>query len=73
MTTDGGTVNGEAVTRVVAPAKLTVSLRVTGVRPDGYHELDAEMVTLDLADESSVRAAIRTIPRIGIWRCSAPR
>ena len=39
------------MTRVLAPAKLTVSLRVTGVRPDGYHELDAEMVTLSLADE----------------------
>jgi 4-diphosphocytidyl-2-C-methyl-D-erythritol kinase len=39
------------VTKVLAPAKLTVSLRVTGVRPDGYHELDAEMVTLSLADE----------------------
>ena len=37
--------------RVRAPAKLTVSLRVVGVRPDGYHLLDAEMVTLDLADE----------------------
>lgn len=36
---------------VVAPAKLTVSLRITGVRPDGYHLIDAEMVTLDLADE----------------------
>ena len=35
----------------MAPAKLTVSLRVTGVRSDGFHELDAEMVTLDLADE----------------------
>jgi 4-diphosphocytidyl-2-C-methyl-D-erythritol kinase len=34
-----------------APAKLTVSLRVTGRRDDGYHLLDAEMVTLDLADE----------------------
>ncbi len=34
-----------------APAKLTVSLRVTGVRDDGYHLIDAEMVTLDLADE----------------------
>lgn len=33
-----------------APAKLTLSLRVTGVRADGYHELDAEMATLDLAD-----------------------
>ena len=29
-----------------APAKLTLSLRVTGVRADGYHLLDAEMVTL---------------------------
>lgn len=35
---------------VRAPAKLTLSLRVTGVRPDGYHLLDAEMVTLDLCD-----------------------
>lgn len=33
-----------------ARAKLTLSLRVTGVRDDGYHLLDAEMVTLDLAD-----------------------
>jgi 4-diphosphocytidyl-2-C-methyl-D-erythritol kinase len=44
-------VTKETATRVLAPAKLTVSLQVTGVRPDGYHELDAEMVTLDLADE----------------------
>jgi 4-diphosphocytidyl-2-C-methyl-D-erythritol kinase len=34
-----------------APAKLTLSLRVTGVRDDGYHLIDAEMVTLDFADE----------------------
>ena len=33
-----------------APAKLTVSLRITGVRPDGYHLIDAEMVTLDYGD-----------------------
>ena len=31
-------------------AKLTRSLRVVGVREDGYHLLDAEMVTLDLHD-----------------------
>lgn len=37
--------------KLYAPAKLTVSLRVTGIRPDGYHELDVEMVTLSLADE----------------------
>ena len=43
---------GEGVTDVLpAPAKLTVSLRVTGVRADGYHLIDAEMVSLDLADE----------------------
>jgi 4-diphosphocytidyl-2-C-methyl-D-erythritol kinase len=35
---------------LVAPAKLTLDLRVTGVRDDGYHLIDAEMVTLDLAD-----------------------
>lgn len=36
---------------VLAPAKLTVSLRVVGVRDDGYHLIDAEMVSVDLADE----------------------
>jgi 4-diphosphocytidyl-2-C-methyl-D-erythritol kinase len=35
---------------VEANAKLTVSLRITGVRDDGYHLIDAEMVTIDLAD-----------------------
>ena len=38
------------MTRLVAPAKLTLELRVTGVRDDGYHLIDAEMVTLDLHD-----------------------
>ena len=40
-----------------APAKLTVTLRVTGVRNDGYHLIDAEMVTLDLYDELRVDPA----------------
>ncbi len=35
---------------VVAPAMLTVSLRMTGVRDDGYHLIDAEMVSLELHD-----------------------
>ncbi|MGD9796565.1 MAG: 4-(cytidine 5'-diphospho)-2-C-methyl-D-erythritol kinase [Acidimicrobiia bacterium] len=34
-----------------APAKLTLSLRILGRRPDGYHLIDAEMVALDLCDE----------------------
>jgi 4-diphosphocytidyl-2-C-methyl-D-erythritol kinase len=36
--------------RLSAPAKLTVALRITGVRDDGFHLLDAEMVSVDLAD-----------------------
>lgn len=40
---------------VVAPAKLTLSLRVTGVRADGYHLIDAEMVELDLCDTVELR------------------
>ena len=39
------------MTAVIAPAKLTLSLAVTGVRPDGYHELRSEMVSLSLSDE----------------------
>lgn len=35
---------------VRAWAKLTLSLRVVGVRADGMHLIDAEMVSLDLAD-----------------------
>ena len=38
------------VVAILAPAKLTVSLRITGVRDDGYHLIDAEMVSLDLYD-----------------------
>jgi 4-diphosphocytidyl-2-C-methyl-D-erythritol kinase len=48
-------VSGSSVV-VVAPAKLTLSLRVTGVREDGFHELDAEMVSIDLADELVIDA-----------------
>lgn len=35
---------------LVAPAKLTWSLRVVGIRDDGLHLLESEMVTLDLVD-----------------------
>jgi len=44
-------VSGDRATAVlVAPAKLTVSLQVVGRRDDGYHDIVAEMVTLDLFD-----------------------
>jgi 4-diphosphocytidyl-2-C-methyl-D-erythritol kinase len=42
---------------LAAPAKLTLSFRVIGVRPDGYHLIDAEMVTLSLHDEITIDPA----------------
>jgi len=37
-----------------APAKLTLSLRIAGVRDDGYHLIDAEMVSLDFGDRLEI-------------------
>ena len=36
---------------LICPAKLTLSLRVNSRRADGYHLIDAEMVSVDLCDE----------------------
>lgn len=44
-----------------AHAKLTTRLRVTGVRDDGYHLLDAEMVSLDLHDTVEISAGVGLI------------
>jgi 4-diphosphocytidyl-2-C-methyl-D-erythritol kinase len=46
-----------------APAKLTLTLRVTGVRDDGYHLIDAEMIVLDLADRLTITATPSTVAR----------
>jgi 4-diphosphocytidyl-2-C-methyl-D-erythritol kinase len=43
-----------AVPILDAPAKLTRTLRITGVRDDGYHLIDAEMVTLALCDRLTI-------------------
>ncbi len=43
-----------------APAKLTLTLSVTGVRADGYHLIDAEMVALDIADIITMEEASST-------------
>ena len=40
--------------RIEAPAKLTMSLRITGVRADGWHLIDAEMTSLALADSLEI-------------------
>lgn len=41
---------------IPSPAKLTLTLQITGVRADGYHLIDAEMVTLSLADQLTIDA-----------------
>jgi 4-diphosphocytidyl-2-C-methyl-D-erythritol kinase len=43
-----------SVVELLAPAKLTLSLRVVGVRDDGYHLIEAEMVSVDLFDRLRV-------------------
>ena len=35
---------GDAVTRVLAGCKINLGLRITGVRPNGYHEIDSLFV-----------------------------
>lgn len=42
------------MTLLIAPAKLTWFLEITGRRPDGFHELRSEMVTLDFADRLEI-------------------
>jgi 4-diphosphocytidyl-2-C-methyl-D-erythritol kinase len=54
------------VVTVIAPAKLTVSLRMTGLRDDGYHLIDAEMVTLDFGDELEITEGTGPGARTGV-------
>lgn len=39
---------------IAAPAKINLSLRILGKRPDGYHELETLMVPIGLADTVEV-------------------
>ncbi|MGE3858061.1 MAG: 4-(cytidine 5'-diphospho)-2-C-methyl-D-erythritol kinase [Dehalococcoidia bacterium] len=40
--------------RLIAPAKINLALEVLHRRPDGYHEIDTVMTTLDLADRVTI-------------------
>lgn len=55
-----------------AHAKLTWSLRITGVRDDGYHLLDAEMSTLDLHDVLTVDPSRSGIDVTGPYAAGVP-
>lgn len=46
----------QSIQRIKTPAKLNIRLKVTGRRPDGYHELVSVMVPIDLFDLLEIRA-----------------
>lgn len=45
---------------VFAPAKINLTLHVTGQRPDGYHELDSLVCFAGIGDRLSLRKSERT-------------
>ncbi len=59
--------------RVVAPAKINLSLHVTGRRDDGYHLLDSLVVFADVGDEIRLRPSAETHLRVrGRFSASVP-
>jgi 4-diphosphocytidyl-2-C-methyl-D-erythritol kinase len=55
--------------RFLAPAKVNLSLRVLGRRPDGFHELDSLMVRVSVFDVLEIE---RTSSRGLEFSCDAP-
>jgi 4-diphosphocytidyl-2-C-methyl-D-erythritol kinase len=58
--------------RLRAPAKLTLSLRITGVRADGLHLIDAEMVSLSLCDVITIDPTGTGIEATGRYATGVP-
>ena len=50
--------------RVLAPAKLNLTLDVLGLRPDGYHELDMLMQAVSLCDTVEIAAGTGAARRL---------
>jgi 4-diphosphocytidyl-2-C-methyl-D-erythritol kinase len=57
---------------IEAPAKLTLSLRIVGVRADGYHLIDAEMVTLDWHDTLTIEPSSSGLSADGPYAAGMP-
>ena len=55
-----------------APAKLTLSLRITGLRDDALHLIDAEMVTLEWADTLTITPGGRGLSADGPYAAGMP-
>ena len=61
------------MTKIIAPAKLTLSLVITGVRSDDFHLIEAEMVSLDIADVIEISDAdITTLTVSGQYATGVP-
>lgn len=63
---------GAGTTTVVAPAKLTLELRITGTRSDGYHLIDAEMVTLAWSDTLTIDSRGHGLTAAGPYAAGMP-
>ncbi len=61
-----------AAQSLTAPAKLTRSLRIVGRRDDGYHLIEAEMVTLSLTDTVEIRSGAITLEVVDEIAWSGP-
>jgi 4-diphosphocytidyl-2-C-methyl-D-erythritol kinase len=48
--------------RIFAPAKVNLFLELLGRRPDGYHELETLMCSVDLVDEIAINAGSPNAP-----------
>lgn len=57
---------------VKAPAKLTLSLRIVRLRADGYHLIDAEMVTVDWHDTLTIDPSSTGISADGPYATGLP-
>jgi 4-diphosphocytidyl-2-C-methyl-D-erythritol kinase len=56
--------------QVLAPAKINLSLRVLGLRSDGFHEIETLIVPISLCDEIKVEQRYGR-PKI-VFRCDDP-
>lgn len=61
-----------ATVTIQAPAKLTLSLRLKGVRADGLHLIDAEMVSLAWADTITITPGSQGLSADGPFAAGTP-
>jgi 4-diphosphocytidyl-2-C-methyl-D-erythritol kinase len=60
------------ISKLLAPAKLNIRLKVTGRRPDGYHELVSIMVPVSLFDHLELEMTLRGRIRLTCKGLSIP-